>query len=497
VEPIAATALWTAPATIPVDDRRNSLSAPVGSEENPLRVAIVGSGPAGFYAAGQLLGDKDRTVQVEMFDRLATPWGLVRAGVAPDHPNIKAVTRIYEKTAKRDGFRFHGNVEVGRDVSHEELAAHHHAVLYATGAPTDRRLGIPGEDLPGSHAATSFVAWYNGHPDYRDEEFDLSPRRAVVIGNGNVALDVARMLALTPEELAPTDTADHAIEALAESQIEEIVVLGRRGPLQAAYTNPELNELGEMQAADVIVDPAEAQLDPDSQALLDGGEVDKTGRRNVEIVQEYAGRTPHGHPRRIVLRFLASPVEIVGDERVEGVRIVRNKLEKSPDGRVSAVPTEETEFIEAGLVLRSVGYKGVPFAGLPFDAKRNTIANEGGRIVDADTREPVAGAYTAGWIKRGPSGVIGTNKKCALETVTLLLEDLEAGRLPEPSADVDSLIEVLHERHPDVVDYAGWELIDEHERGLGEPAGRPRVKLTRVEELLGVAGSASLARAKK
>ena len=497
VEPIAATALWTAPATIPVEYQRISLSSPIGTPENPLRVAIVGSGPAGFYAAGQLLSDAGRSVQVEMFDRLATPWGLVRAGVAPDHPNIKAVTRVYEKTARKEGFRFHGNVEVGVDVSHEELAAHHHAVLYATGAPTDRRLGIPGEDLPGSAAATSFVAWYNGHPDYRDEEFDLTPRRAVVIGNGNVALDVARMLALTPEELAPTDTADHALEALAESQIEEIVVLGRRGPLQAAYTNPELKELGEMAAADVIVDPGEATLDPDSQAQLDSGEIDKTGRRNVEIAQEYAAHEPHGHPRRIVLRFLASPVEIVGDERVEGVRVVKNRLEKSDDGRMVAVPTEETELIECGLVLRSVGYKGVRFAGLPFDEKRNTIANEGGRVVDADTREPVAGAYTAGWIKRGPSGVIGTNKKCAQETVTALLADLEAGRLPEPSGDVDSLIETLHERHPDVVDYSGWELIDQHERGLGEPHGRPRVKLTRIEELLDVAGSARLARAKK
>jgi ferredoxin--NADP+ reductase len=473
------------------------MSAEIGTPENPLRVAVVGSGPAGFYAAGQVLSHKEHAVQVEMFDRLATPWGLVRAGVAPDHPNIKAVTRVYEKTAKKEGFRFHGNVEVGREVSHEELAAHHHAVIYATGSPTDRRLGIPGEDLPGSVAATSFVAWYNGHPDYRDEEFDLTPKRAVVIGNGNVALDVARMLALTTEELSKTDIADHALEALAESQIEEIVVLGRRGPLQAAYTNPELKELGEMQAADVIVDPDEARLDDLSQAQLDAGEVDKTSRVNVETVQEYAAREPHGHPRRIVLRFLASPVEILGDERVEGVKVVRNRLEKADDGRLVARPTDETEVIECGLVLRSVGYRGEPFAGLPFDERLGTLNNEGGRITDVDTGDPLPGVYTAGWIKRGPSGVIGTNTKCAQETVNLLFEDLEAGRLPEPSADVDSLIEELHERHPDVVDYAGWELIDEHERSLGEPHGRPRVKLTRVEELLDVAGSARLARAKK
>jgi ferredoxin--NADP+ reductase len=469
----------------------------IGTEQNPLRVAIVGSGPAGFYAAGQLLTAKDLHAEVEMFDKLATPWGLVRAGVAPDHPNIKAVTRVYEKTAKREGFRFHGNVEVGKDVSHEELAAHHHAVIYATGSPTDRRLDIPGEDLPGSHAATDFVGWYNGHPDYRDLEFDLTPKRAVVIGAGNVALDVARMLALTTDELGKTDIADHALEALAGSGVEEIVVLGRRGPLQASYTNPELKELGEMAAADVIVDPEEARLDSLSQEEFDSGEIDKTSRVNVEIVQEYASRAAHGHPRRIVLRFLVSPVEILGEDRVTGVRVVRNRLEKSSDGRLVARPTDETEDIECGIVLRSVGYRGEPFAGLPFDESRNTLNNEGGRITDPETGDPLPGVYTAGWIKRGPSGVIGTNKKCAQETVSALLEDLAAGKLPEPSADVDSLIEVLHERHPDVVDYAGWELIDEHERGLGEPAGRPRVKLTRAEELLDVAGSARLARAKK
>jgi ferredoxin--NADP+ reductase len=467
----------------------------IGDPDNPLRVAIVGSGPAGFYAAGQLLSDKERTVQVEMFDRLATPWGLVRAGVAPDHPNIKAVTRVYEKTAAKEGFSFHGNVEVGADVSHDELAAHHHAVIYATGSPTDRRLGIPGEDLPGSHPATTFVAWYNGHPDYWDAEFDLSPKRAVVIGNGNVALDLARMLALTNEELAKTDIADHALEALAESGIEEVLVVGRRGPLQAAYTNPELLELADLEA-DVIVDPEEAKLDPASQALFDSGEIDKTARRNVEIVQEYAGKSPSGREKRVVLRFLHSPVEILGDDRVTGVRLVRNELVDSGGGRLSARATEDFEDIPCGLVLRSVGYRGEPFAGLPFDERSNTLSNDGGRITDAESGQPVPGAYTAGWIKRGPSGVIGTNKKCAQETVTALLADLDAGRLPSPTGDVDDLIAELHERHPDVVDYSGWELIDEHERRAGEPTGRPRVKVTRTEELLGIAGSAALARRK-
>jgi ferredoxin--NADP+ reductase len=449
-----------------------------------LRVAIVGSGPAGFYAAGSLLSTGELTVGIDMFDRLATPWGLVRAGVAPDHPKIKSVTRVFEKTAKQPGFRYHGNIEVGADVSHEELAAAYHAVLYAIGAPTDRRLGIPGEELPGSRAATEFVAWYNGHPDYADHDFDLSHKRAVVIGNGNVALDVARMLVLTPEELASTDTADHALERLAVSDVEEIVVLGRRGPAQAAYTNPELRELAELEAADVIVDPAEVELDEHSSAFLESGEAGVTARRNVEIVADYAQRGRTGKPKRIVLRFLASPVEIVGDERVEGVRIVRNELVTGPGAGLQARATGETEFIEAGLVLRSIGYRGTRISGVPFDERRATIHNDRGRVTDPDSGAPLPGIYTAGWIKRGPSGVIGTNKKCAQETVNLLLEDLAAGRLPEPRADHDGLLVGLVERGLKVVDYEGWEAIDAHERALGEPHGRPRIKLVRRAEHL-------------
>ena len=458
--------------------------------EHPLRVAIVGSGPAGFYAAAQLLSDPRLAVEVDMFDRLATPWGLVRAGVAPDHPKIKSVTRVYEKTARKPGFRFHGNVEIGTDVSHAELAAAFHAVLYAVGAPTDRRLGVAGEDLPGSHAATEFVAWYNGHPDAADRTFDLGVRRAVVIGNGNVALDVARMLALTPAELAPTDTADHAIAALAASGIEEIVVLGRRGPAQAAYTNPELRELAELTGADVVVDPVEVVLDPHSRDFLESGDADATTRRNVEILTELAGRAPAGRPRRIVLRFLASPVEIVGEDRVEGVRIVRNEIAVGADGRLAARATGQTELIEAGLVLRSIGYRGTPIPGVPFDERRATIRNDGGRVLDGEPGARMPGVYTAGWIKRGPSGVIGTNKKCAQETVDRLLEDVAAGVLSEPAQDAVTLLATLEERGVDVVDYAGWEAIDAHERGRGEPHGRPRVKLVRrAEHLLHAATS--------
>jgi ferredoxin--NADP+ reductase len=441
-----------------------------------LRVAIVGSGPAGFYTAGLLLALPDVDVHVDVFDRLATPWGLVRAGVAPDHPKIKSVTRVYEKIARLPGFRFHGNVEIGADVTHEELAAAYHAVVYAVGAAADRRLGIPGEDLTGSHAATEFVSWYNGHPDFSDRTFDLSTRRVVVIGNGNVALDVARMLALTPAELAGTDTADHALAALAESRVEEIVVLGRRGPAQAAYTNPELRELGQLEDADVVVDEAEAELDDHSRAFIESAAADATAKRNVEILREYARRVPRGRRKRIVLRFLASPVAIVGDSRVEGVRIARNVLALAPGG-LAARPTGVTEELGAGLVLRSIGYRGIPIPGVPFEETRGTIANEGGRVTG------LSGVYTAGWIKRGPSGVIGTNKKCAQETANLILEDLTAGRLATPKSQADSLIARLDR----AVQYGGWEAIDQWERNLGEPAGRPRVKLARHDELLRVA----------
>jgi ferredoxin/flavodoxin---NADP+ reductase len=458
------------------------MSAP--NDDKPLRVAVVGSGPAGFYAAERLLKADGLTVEVEMFERLPTPWGLVRAGVAPDHPNIKAVTRVYEKTSKLPGFRFHGNVDVGRHVSHEELLGHHHAVLYASGSPTDRRLGIPGEDLPGSHAATEFVAWYNGHPDYSDLEFDLSAQRAVVIGNGNVALDVARMLALTPDELAKTDIADYALAALVSSKVEEIIVLGRRGPAQAAYTNPELRELGELEAADVIVDPKDVELDEHSQAYLESDEADITVRRNVEIVTEYAHRPTSGRPKRLVLRFLASPLELLGEEHVEAVKVVRNELVLGDDGRLSAKPTDRVETIEAGLVMRSIGYRGMPLEGVPFDERRATLHNDGGRVTDPQTGQPVPGVYTAGWIKRGPSGVIGTNKKCAHETVALLLEDHAAGRLPEPGGDAGALSKLLVERQPELIDYEAWGAIDTHERTVGEPEGRPRVKLTQWDELV-------------
>jgi ferredoxin--NADP+ reductase len=460
-----------------------------GTSDQPLRVAIVGSGPSGFYAAGHLLKSKshpDLTVQVDVYDRLPTPWGLVRGGVAPDHPNIKAVSRVYEKTAAHPEFRFFGNVEYGADISHADLHARYHAVIYAVGAQTDRRMGIPGEDLPGSWAATEFVAWYNGHPDYRDLEFDLSGERAIVVGNGNVAADVARMLALTRDELAQTDVADHALEVLAESRIEEIVVLGRRGPAQAAFTNPELLELGEMTDADVVVDPRDVEVDPASRAWLESEAASSTRRKNVEILSGYAGRELEGKRRRIVLRFLVSPLELLGEQRVEGIRICRNELRDEGTG-LRACSTDTIEELSCGIVFRSIGYRGTAVEGLPFDEARGTIPHEAGRILD-EQGAPLRGDYVVGWIKRGPTGIIGTNKRDAQETVDELLEDLDGGRLNEPAdPSRDALEELLAERAPEHVTYTGWEAIDRAEKAAGEPHGRPRVKLTTTDELLDAA----------
>jgi ferredoxin--NADP+ reductase len=460
--------------------------ASIGTSARPLRVAVVGSGPAGFYAAGHILKCKshpDLEVQVDVYDRLPTPWGLVRGGVAPDHPNIKAVSRVYEKTAAHPEFRFYGNVDYGADLAHDDLLARYHAVVYAVGAQTDRRMGIPGEDLPGSWAATELVAWYNGHPDYRDLEFDLSGERAVVIGNGNVAADVARMLALTRDELAVTDVADHALEVLAESNIREIVVLGRRGPAQAAFTNPELLELGDMTDADVHVDARDVELDELSRTWLESDAASGTSRKNVDILTGYASREPEGKPRRIVLRFLTSPLEILGEEKVEGIRICRNTL-RDEDGSLRACTTDTTEELACDIVFRSIGYRGVRPQGLPFDERTCTVPNEHGRIL-GEGGAPLRGEYVVGWIKRGPTGIIGTNKRDAQETVDALLEDLDAGRLNEPAdPSRDSLEELLDERKPDHVTYTGWEAIDRAEKAAGEPQGRPRVKLTTTDELL-------------
>jgi ferredoxin--NADP+ reductase len=442
-----------------------------------VRAAIIGAGPSGFYAADQLL---KAGFAVDLFDALPTPFGLVRAGVAPDHPKIKSVTRVYSKTASHESFRFFGSVELGRDVSREDLLARYEAVIYAVGTASDNRLGIPGEDRPGSHAATDFVAWYNGHPHFADQQFDLNGGRAVVVGNGNVAIDVARMLVLDPRELAPTDTADHAIDAFGMAGVTDVVLVGRRGPAQASFTNPELRELGELQRADVIVDPAQLEDVPEPE--------DATKRRNVEILRAYSRRTPTGKSHRLELRFLRSPVEILGegeDGPVTGVRLSVNRLVAGADGRVGVEATGEEEVVECGLVLRSIGYRGQPLAGVPFDPARGLIRNDAGRVVDESGACP--GEYVVGWIKRGPSGVIGTNKKDAADTVARILEDAESGRLNRPgpeAGEAEAIARWLDERVPDNVTWAGWEAIDAHESSLGQPAGRPRVKLVSLADLV-------------
>jgi len=451
------------------------------------RVAIVGAGPAGAFAAACLLRARG-DAEIDLFERLPTPWGLLRAGVAPDHQEIKRLEVAFDKQTLERGCRFFGNVEIGADVSHAELMRHYTAVIYATGAQTDKSLGIPGEDLPGSRPATEFVAWYNGHPDYRRLEFDLSARRAVVIGNGNVAADVTRMLTLSDRELARTDVADHALEALRASSIEEVVVLGRRGPAQAAFTSAELRELGRLDGVDIRVDPGEIELDPVSRGwLAEHGTF--TARTNLGLLREFAARPERTDAgRRITLRFLRSPVEIRGHERVEAIDVRRNEIVRGEDGALRARPLDEpVETIECGLVLRSVGYQAVPLPDVPFDERHFVLPNRHGRVLAVDG-EPVPGVYAVGWIKRGPTGILGTNKRDAEQTVACLVEDLKAGALPHPASaePIDSLLEG---RKPDLVTVEGWRAIDGQELERGRREGRPRVKLASREDLLVAAGA--------
>jgi ferredoxin--NADP+ reductase len=413
----------------------------------------------------------------------------VRAGVAPDHPKIKSVTKLYERTAEHPRLRLFANVEFGRHVTLEDLRRHYHAVVYAVGTPIDRPLGIPGEELEGSYAATDFVGWYNGHPDFCDHEFDLHGERAIVIGAGNVALDVARMLVLGHDELRVTDIADHALDVLEHSGVREVLVVARRGPMQAAFTNPELLELGELADADVIVDLEE--LDRALAVHDAGAEADATSRRNVEILRSYAEREPSGRPKRVVLRFLLSPTALLAGEdgRLGAVELVRNELVPGTGGALRAQATEQRETIAAGLAFRAIGYRGVPLPGVPFDERSGTIPNDGGRVLDPASGVRLPGEYVVGWIKRGPSGVIGTNKKDAQETVDAILADLAEprARLQPAEPDASAVEEMLRECQPALVTYAGWSEIDRHERARGEASGRPRVKLTQIEEMLRIA----------
>jgi ferredoxin--NADP+ reductase len=457
------------------------MSSPLGNAENPLRVAIIGSGPSAFYAADYL--QKQPNLRIDMYDRLPTPYGLVRGGVAPDHPKIKTVTKVYERTAQHPGFRFFGHVEYGRDLTHDDLTRHYHAVIYAVGAGTDRKMGIPGEDLPGSHAATEFVGWYNGHPDYRELTFDLSQERIAVVGNGNVAMDVARILASTYDELAKTDIADYALEALKESRVTDIYMLGRRGPAQAAFTNPELKEFDELQVADVIVRPEDIELDPLSNEYVLSGE-DRNAERNVQTLLRYSQEIDPTKTRRIHMRFLVSPTQIAGKHWVEAIELVHNELYRADDGSLRPRATDRTETLSVGLVFRSIGYKGVPVPGVPFDHRSGVIPNAQGRIIDPDTSQPVTGEYAVGWIKRGPTGIIGTNKPDAQETVNQLVADLAAGKTLNPAIPVrESIDALLAERGVEYDTFADWLKLDEIEQQRGAALGRPRLKFTRIEDM--------------
>ncbi len=461
-----------------------------GTEGRPLRVAVVGAGPAGFYTVEHLFRQPGLAVEVDLYDRLPTPYGLVRFGVAPDHEKIKNVTAVFDKTASRPEFRFFGHVELGKDVTIEDLRAHYHQIVYTTGAQTDRRMGIPGEDLRGSHPATDFVAWYNGHPDYREHRFDLTRERVAVVGVGNVAVDVVRILCRTPEELAATDISDDALAALRESRVREVYLLGRRGPAQAAFTNPEVRELGELPGADVVAMPDEAELDPLSLTELEKSG-DRGTRKKVEILREYARRRPLGKPRTLIIRFLVSPVAIHGGENgeVTGLRVVRNELQATAAGTLQARPTERFEELSVGLVFRSVGYRGVPIPGVPFHDAWGVILNDKGRVLEPDSREPRLGEYAAGWIKRGPTGVIGTNKPDAAETVASMVEDLGRDRVLSPSeAEPGAALSLVCQRQPQYISWTDWQRLDALEVARGRASGRPRVKFTRVEEMLAALG---------
>lgn len=452
----------------------------LGTEQDPVRTAIVGSGPSGFYAAEALL-KAEPFVEVDMFERLPSPFGLVRSGVAPDHPKLKQPILVYQRIAESPQFQLLGNVTIGRDVSVEELLACYHAVIFTCGAETDRKLGIAGEDLPGSHTATEFVAWYNGHPDYRNRLFDLSRETAVVIGQGNVAVDVCRILSKTVDELKHTDIASHALEVLAESKVRNIYMIGRRGPAQAKFTHTELRELAELADCDPIVDPSDLELNEASRKELE----DRSNRANIksyEVLQGFASRPPPTRHRRCHIQFLKGPVALKGGGRLECVVLMRNRLEGTPSQQV-ARETGETEELPCGVLFRSIGYRGVPIAGVPFDDRRGIFPNRDGRIVDGE--QVIPGLYAAGWIKRGPTGIIGTNREDSVATVKSLLADLpnlDAG----PKRGADGLQALLRSRAVRVVSYSDWQRIDAAEVQRGAAVNKPREKFTRVDEMLAV-----------
>ncbi|MBP9503019.1 MAG: FAD-dependent oxidoreductase [Candidatus Promineofilum sp.] len=457
----------------------------IGTAAHPLRVAIIGAGPAGFYTAERLFKETGLVIEVDLYDRLPTPYGLVRNGVAPDHQKIKSVTAAFDRIAANPRFRFFGNVEIGRDLTVEELKNYYHQIVYSVGAQTDRPLDIPGDDLIGSYPATEFVAWYNGHPDFCDLQFDLSKERVAIVGVGNVAVDVARILCRTRDELMKTDIADYALEALSNSKVKEVYILGRRGPAQAAFTAPEAKELGELEDCDTIVTPEEAELDPLSLASM--AEASRPDVRKVEIIQELSTHQPAGKSKRLYLRFLVSPTELVGDENghVKQMKIVQNELYATDAGSLRSRATDRMETLDVDLVFRSIGYRGVPLPGVPFHERWGIIPNNDGRVLDSKSEEPLVGQYTAGWIKRGPTGVIGTNRPDATETAENMLADAREGHTLNPDhATAGEILALVGERQPHYITFEDWKTLDEIEVSRGKEQGRPRVKFTNVEDML-------------
>jgi len=459
---------------------------PLGSKGRPLRVAIVGSGPSGFYAAAALLKKSDLEVEVDVFDRLPTPYGLVRGGVAPDHQKIKNVIRVYDKTAEHPGFRFFGNVTVGRDLDIADLRRLYHQVVIAIGNESDRRMGIPGEDLPGVHSATEFVGWYNAHPDFRDRDFDLGrARRVAVVGNGNVAMDVTRVLAKGPDELASTDIADYALDALRASTVEEVVLLGRRGPAEAAFSPKEIKEVGELDGAHLVVSPEDVHLDPLSESWLEKHAA-PSAKKNVEYLRQQSAAPVPAGDRRIVCRFLVSPVELLErDGRLGAVRLEHNELRPDDQGTPRPHGTGRFETLEVELLFKAVGYRGIPLPGLPFDDRRGIVPNRDGRVTDGPDGPVVDGVYVVGWAKRGPSGLIGTNGPDSEATVEKMLEDA-AGRKEEGSAplDAETVVDLLRSRDVDFVSYDDWKKLDADEVERGRARGKVRDKYCRVEDMM-------------
>jgi ferredoxin--NADP+ reductase len=451
-----------------------------------LTVAVVGAGPSGFYAVDALLKAPGLNVRVDLFDRLPTPYGLVRGGVAPDHQKIKSVTVVYEKTALDPRVRFFGNVKLGRDLTVDELRARYDKIVYAIGCESDRHMEIVGEGLSGSQSATEFVGWYNGHPDHRKLTFDLSCEAVAVIGVGNVAMDVTRLLACDPESLVKTDITDYALDALRNSSVKTVWLLGRRGPAEAAYSPAEIEEIGKLSTADLVVDPAEAAVDEVSRGDLAEGSV----KKKVEYVQARAALGAGSKPKKVRLRLRVSPVDILGKEgRVTGLRVEKNKLVADGSGGVKAVGTGEFETLPVGLVLRSVGYRGIPVPGMPFDEKAGRIANIAGRVTAGGA--PLTGEYVVGWAKRGPSGLIGTNRADSVATVALMLEDWKAGKFPAHAVDAapESIIELMKSRGTAFVTFAQWKELDRLELAAGAKAGKIREKFTRIEDMVAALAS--------